>query len=101
MMTHHFLHDVELLQHLLPSDTPYLGALGPRKRARNLVAELDRRGRSVAAERLDRLRGPIGLDIGSETPEEIALATLAEIQAVLRDAPGGFLQDRQGPLHEP
>ena len=46
------------------------------------------------------LFGPVGLDIGSETPEEIALALAAEIRAVLSGRSGGFLRDRPGPLHD-
>ena len=44
VMTHHFLHDVALLRHLLPGAAPYVGLLGPRQRARNLLEELERQG---------------------------------------------------------
>jgi len=40
------------------------------------------------------------LDLGAESPAEIALAIVAEIQAVVREAPAGFLRDRPGPIHE-
>jgi len=50
---------------------------------------------------LARFHGPVGVDTGSETPEEIALSALAEIQAVLQGRQAGFLRDRQGPLHDP
>lgn len=45
------------------------------------------------------LHAPVGLDIGAETPEEIALAVVAEIQATLRNRAGGKLRDREGPIH--
>jgi xanthine/CO dehydrogenase XdhC/CoxF family maturation factor len=45
--------------------------------------------------------GPVGLDIGTETPEEIALATVAEIQAVMHRRDGGYLRDRETPIHMP
>jgi xanthine/CO dehydrogenase XdhC/CoxF family maturation factor len=102
IMTHHFLHDLELLAFLLPATPPYVGLLGPRKRRENLLEELARRGTPATPTQLACLYGPAGLDIGSETSPEIALAVLAEIQAVLaRRAGVGFLRDRPGSLHEP
>jgi xanthine/CO dehydrogenase XdhC/CoxF family maturation factor len=100
VMTHHFLHDLELLRFLLPTEAPYLGLLGPRQRYENLLAELARQGVSPAAESLARVFGPVGIDIGAETPEEIALAAVAEIRAVLSGRAAGFLRDRRAPLHE-
>jgi xanthine/CO dehydrogenase XdhC/CoxF family maturation factor len=99
-MTHHFLHDLELLRFLLPTAAPYLGLLGPRQRTENLLEELAKRGVQPTASQLHRLYGPVGLDIGAETPEEIALTVACEIRAVLSDRRGGFLRDRRGPLHE-
>ena len=100
VMTHHFLHDLDLLQFLLPTDAPYVGVLGPRRRTENLIRELSDRGAQPTAAQIDRLYGPLGIDIGSETPEEIALAALSEIRAVLSGRDGGFLRDRRAPLHE-
>ncbi len=100
VMTHHFLHDLDILQFLLPSASPYVGLLGPRQRMENLLTELAGRDAGVTAEQLTRLYGPVGLDIGSETPEEIALSALAEIRAVLSGHDAGFLRDRQAALHE-
>jgi xanthine/CO dehydrogenase XdhC/CoxF family maturation factor len=100
VMTHHFLHDLDLLRVLLDSEAPYVGLLGPRQRTENLLAELAKEGLQPTAEQRERLFGPVGLDIGSETPEEIALSALAEIRAVLSGREGGFLRGRPGPLHE-
>lgn len=99
VMTHHFLHDLELMRHLLATRVPYLGFLGPRQRTDKLFAELGARGTPLTAEDRSRLYGPVGLDIGSDTPEEIALAAIAEIRAVLAGRSGGFLRDARGPLH--
>jgi xanthine dehydrogenase accessory factor len=101
VMTHHFLHDLDLLEQLLPSAAPYVGVLGPQKRSEKLLEQLAQRGLRPTPQQLDRFHGPVGVDMGSETPEEIALSALAEIQAVLRGRAAGFLRDRQGPLHEP
>jgi xanthine/CO dehydrogenase XdhC/CoxF family maturation factor len=100
VMTHHFLHDLELMRFLLPTVAPYLGFLGPRQRTENLIEELTKLGVQPAPDQLDRLYGPVGLDIGAETPEEIALTVVAEIRAVLCGRTGGFLRDRRAPLHE-
>jgi xanthine/CO dehydrogenase XdhC/CoxF family maturation factor len=100
VLTHHFLHDLDLLEYLLGTDAPYLGVLGPRQRTSNLLEELAKRGVRPTSDQTSRLYGPVGLDIGSETPEEIALAALAEIRAVLSGRTGGFLRDRTDALHE-
>ena len=96
IMTHNFMHDLMLLEALLPSQTPYVGLLGPRKRGEELLSEMGDAGRSFA----NRLRNPIGLDLGGETPEEIALSIVAEIQAVLNARGGEPLQGCETPLHE-
>lgn len=100
VMTHHFLRDLELMRFLLPSRAPYLGFLGPRKRTEMLLAELASEGVRPTRTQLGRVFGPVGIDIGSETPEEIALSALAEIRAVLGGRDGGFLKDRSAPLHD-
>jgi len=100
VMTHHFLHDLELLAFLLPRTLCYLGLLGPRMRAEKLLHELGARGVRPAPDQFLKLHGPVGLDIGAETPEEIALSIVAEIQTVLAGRRGGFLRNRSEPLHD-
>ena len=100
LMTHHFLHDLAALERLVSTDAPYLGLLGPRRRTERLIDELARGGRHRVAEVRARLYGPLGLDIGAETPAAIALAAVAEIHAVLWRRGGGFLRERRTPLHE-
>ncbi len=100
VMTHHFLNDLEVMQSLVDSPTVYIGVLGPRQRTANLLRELEKRGIQATPEQLDRIYGPVGIDIGSETPEEIALSALAEIRAVLSRRRGGFLRERRAPLHD-
>jgi xanthine/CO dehydrogenase XdhC/CoxF family maturation factor len=96
IMTQHYLWDLDLLRTLLLSPVRYLGLLGPRARTEALLAEI---GPDAAACAKDRLFAPVGLDIGAETPEEIALAVIAEIQAAVAGRPAGFLRERPGPLH--
>jgi len=99
LMTHNYLHDRALLEQLLPSPVRYLGVLGPKRRTGRLLAELS--PAIVSDDALSRLHSPVGLDIGADTPETIALAIVAEIQAVTAGRPGRFLRDRSGPIYLP
>ena len=105
-MTHSYLADLLLLEHLVYAPVRYLGILGPRARRDRLLADLAKQTPSRAlptAAHLDRvLHAPAGLDLGTDGPEGIALSVVAEIQAVLaRVRCPGHLRDRPGPLHEP
>lgn len=99
VMTHNYLHDLELLKTLLPSPLGYLGILGPKSRTKRLLEELRQAGFTPTEDQLQRLYGPVGLDIGADTPEAIALSIVAEIQAVLANCLGGVLRDRKEPIH--
>ncbi|MCK7500214.1 MAG: XdhC family protein [Comamonadaceae bacterium] len=87
VMTHSYEQDKSLLRELLRSPPDYIGQLGPRSRTERMLAELAAEG-AVPLEPA-ALHYPIGLDIGGETPEEIALAIVAQIKAVLAGRPGG------------
>lgn len=99
LLTHIFDTDLAWLTRLLPSPAPYIGVLGSRQRAAKL---LERVGESIVCTpaMLQRVHAPIGLDLGGETPESIALAAIAEIEAVMHARPGGLLRERQSPIHE-
>ncbi|MDB4324765.1 XdhC family protein [bacterium] len=100
VMTHHFLNDAEILTSLAGRAPEFVGLLGPKQRADNLVRELGERNVPIATAFRDCLHGPAGLDVGSETPEEIALSLIAEIQAHFAGRSGGMLRDHTGPLHD-
>ena len=93
--SHNYGRDFAALQHLLQLELRYVGLLGPRKRRDQLVNALLDAGISIDAE----LFAPAGFDLGAETPEEIALAMVSEIQAVFAEASGEFLRDRKAPIH--
>jgi xanthine/CO dehydrogenase XdhC/CoxF family maturation factor len=109
VMTHDYERDRKILQALFGSSgagsaagvLPYIGVVGPRRRADKLLAELALLGVPIDEEQLGRLFSPVGLDLGAERPEEIALSILAEIKAVLAGHRGGLLKEKQGPIHEP
>lgn len=100
VMTHSFLDDVTLLRTLLPTAVKYIGLLGSRPRTAKLLAAVRVEFDYLTAAHLARLHSPIGLDIGAETPEEIALSIITEIQARATQHAAGFLRDRQAPIHE-
>jgi len=77
------------LRMLLSSDAPYLGMMGSRRHTGGLLEEL--RGVGHSDESLGRVHTPVGLDLGAQTPEEIALSALAHVVAVRRGRPGSAL----------
>ncbi len=99
VMNHNYVRDRTLVGVLLKSAAFYVGALGPRDRTMRIRSELVAQG-DVTDAHFEQLHGPVGLDIGTETPEEIALAIVAEIQAVSAARSGGMLRDRAGAIHD-
>jgi xanthine/CO dehydrogenase XdhC/CoxF family maturation factor len=100
IMTHRYRDDVALAAALLPRELAYVGLLGPKKRAQRILCELAAGGLAMTEEMRERLRAPVGLDIGGDTPEAVALAVLAEIQAALAGRDGRPLRERMRPIHE-
>ena len=82
VMSHHLATDRVYLGQLAPSGIPYVGVLGPRARRDRLVEDLSRDGIGG----LNRIRGPVGLDIGADCAESIALSILAEVYSLLTSA---------------
>ncbi|QKG51887.1 XdhC family protein [Hymenobacter sp. BRD67] len=101
LLSHNYAYDLAALQTLLASPAPYIGLLGPRLKAQRLLAELADAPATQLAQLQQRLHSPIGLDLGSETPEEIALAIVAEIQARHSNRQGRPLRERAGTVHRP
>jgi xanthine dehydrogenase accessory factor len=101
LLSHNYAYDLAALQTLLPSPAPYIGLLGPRLKAQRLLDELDAFPAELVQQLRERLHSPIGLDLGSETPEEIALAIVAEILAQRHRRQGRPLRERAGTVHVP
>ena len=101
LLSHNYAYDLAALQTLLPTAAPYIGLLGPRLKASRLLAEMNLSATEAANIMAHRLHSPIGLDLGSETPEEIALAIVAEIQAQRHARNGRPLRERAGTVHRP
>ncbi|MCC3152279.1 XdhC family protein [Hymenobacter sp. BT770] len=101
LLSHNYAYDLAALQLHLATPTPYIGLLGPRAKAARLLDELDLTEAEQQELLATRLHSPIGLDLGSETPEEIALAIVAEIQASRSNRNGRPLRERAGTVHAP
>lgn len=99
VMNHHLERDQQSFRFSLDSAAPYIGVLGPRSRYETLLAGLAAQGYVPDAARLARVRSPVGIALGAETPPEVALSIAAEIVAVRRGFAGGFLNGTTGSLH--
>ncbi len=100
VMSHHYPTDVAALRLLLDSPVAYLGVLGPLRRTERMLGELFPDSDQLAAAALARLHAPIGLDLGAETPPQIALSIVAEMQAVLARASAEPLSEHAArPIH--
>jgi xanthine dehydrogenase accessory factor len=97
VMNHNFADDQAYLRALLKTPVAYIGMLGPRQRTERMLGNL-------AAEALlddSRVYGPVGLDIGTDGAEQVALAVIAEILAVRSGRRATSLRERQAPIHAP
>jgi xanthine/CO dehydrogenase XdhC/CoxF family maturation factor len=97
VMSHSYSQDLAVVRELSGKPLRYLGILGPRKRTTQLLEEAG----IPATDRMPALHSPMGLDIGADGPEQVALAVTAEIQATLNGREGGLLHRRSGSIHAP
>ncbi|MFD1142969.1 XdhC family protein [Larkinella insperata] len=98
LISHNFKYDKAVLRELLQTDIRYIGLLGPKKRGDALLEEV---ADLVKLQDEERLFWPVGLDVGADNPQEIALSILAEIQAVFRTATAQPLKFKNAPIHQP
>lgn len=99
MMSHNFNYDLAVLKQIIDCDAAYIGILGPLSRAQKLFKALEENKIEITDQAKEILHYPIGLDIGAETPEDIAISIIAEIRAKFSNRSGGFLKYRKGPIH--
>jgi len=100
LLTHNYNYDLAVLKCLLDYDMiPYIGILGPKKKFRRMLADLNEEGIKISKEDMEKIFAPVGLEIGAETPEEIAISILSEIKAVLSEVQGGSLRNKEKPIH--
>jgi xanthine dehydrogenase accessory factor len=95
VMTHHFADDTDYLRALLQSPARYLGVLGPRQRTERILGILRAEGPVDDG----RIFGPVGLDIGTDGVEQVALAVVVEILVVRSGWRSRSLRERSAPIH--
>lgn len=101
LMTHNYNYDLALLRELLPATSSYIGVLGPKKKIERMFDDLSEQGVPIDESHRSRIYSPVGLDIGAETAEEIAVSIVAEIKAVMSKRSGVPLRTRQDAIHAP
>ncbi|MDP5061058.1 MAG: XdhC family protein [Maribacter sp.] len=99
LMTHSYVKDLKYLMMLKNSSPTYLGVLGPIKRREKLLSELVEHDIDIDLDFIEGIHGPAGLNIGAETPQEIAISILAEILTVIRKMKPVMFKDRLKPIH--
>lgn len=101
VMSHDYQDDLAYLDFAIRRGAWFVGLLGPARRRDRLLADLTERvGTPLAPEQLARLHGPIGLDVGAETPQEIAVSIIAELVAARSGRPGSMLRQKAGAIHD-
>lgn len=93
IMNHHLERDMDSIAFALRSKSPYVGLLGPRKRREKMFVAFREQGEFFSMEQLEKMHNPIGLNIGADSPEEIALSIMAEIVAFRRGYDGSSLRN--------
>lgn len=101
LLTHNYNYDLDVLKLLLDKpEIPYIGILGPNKKYQRMLDDLKSEGIELSKEQSGRVFAPVGLDIGAETPSEIGLSILSEIQTVLTGSDVSHLREIKGSIHK-
>ena len=98
LMTHNYNYDLAMLRELIIRNVRYIGVLGSGGKMKRMIEELKEQNLNMDNE-LPKIFGPVGLDVGAETPEEIALSIMAEIQTVLYSGTGKHLRHQDFPVN--
>lgn len=99
LMTHNYNYDLQVLTQLLNTDCRYIGVLGPKTKLERMFDDMASKGFLPTEDALSTIYSPVGLDIGAETAEEIAISVVAEIKAIFNNRTGQPLRDKQGAIH--
>ncbi len=100
LMSHNYHYDLAVLALLIgKQEIPYIGILGPKKKFQRMLDDIKNGGIELPEAQLQKIHAPVGLNLGAETPSEIALSILAEIQKKFTNSDGLPLRDRSAPIH--
>jgi xanthine dehydrogenase accessory factor len=99
LMTHNYNYDLAVFEQFLRTGCKYIGLLGPKKKLNRMIGELHEKGANIDETKMHPVYGPVGLDIGAETSEEIALSVIAEIKAVFAGRQGSSLREKTTEIH--
>ncbi|MEN9299318.1 MAG: hypothetical protein RLZZ429_1631 [Bacteroidota bacterium] len=99
LMSHNYNYDLAVLKVLLQHPLTYIGVLGPHKKMKMMMDDLVANGIHLTDAQKETIHGPVGLHIGAETAEEIAVSIIAEIQAKLTATDTRPLKEKQDAIH--
>lgn len=99
-MTHSYVKDLKYLSTILQVSVPYIGLLGPSNRKEKIIHDLLELNNMVSDDFFNRLYGPAGINIGAETPQEIAISIVSEILTVIRKQKPISLRDKKTGIHQ-
>ena len=99
LMTHNYNYDLQMMHALIETEINYIGLLGPKKKLEKILTDLKLKAVDITDEKLAKIYGPTGLDIGAASPEEIATSIIAEIQAVFNHKKGTMLKWKKDQIH--
>jgi len=100
IMTHSFAKDLKYLMCIKDANPAYIGLLGPTHKRENLLSQLLEYCPDTDHEFIDKIHGPAGLNIGAETPQEIAISIISEILALTRSQEPMHLNEKHGGIHD-
>ena len=99
IMTHSFANDLKWLMAVKKAKPEYIGLLGPIHKRENLLSHLLEYHPNIEESFLEKIHGPAGLDIGSETPQEIAISIISEILSITRHRIPMPLKEKTSNIH--
>ena len=99
LMTHNYNYDKAFIKELCNINPKYIGMLGPKKKLERMLQEFMDEGCPLTESQIHALYSPVGIDIGAETPEEIALSIISEVKAIQENKKGNHLRLKPTPIH--
>jgi xanthine/CO dehydrogenase XdhC/CoxF family maturation factor len=85
-MSHNYSNDLRFLESIITSDVRYIGLLGPVHRKEQLLNAIFETNLDIVETVFEKIHGPVGLAIGSESPEEVSLSIMAEIISIFKSS---------------